>query len=425
MPIKARPETLAMMTAADKEVLMAIYRHRCLNEPLIHEYFYSDEPDGFTLSRLREFNSHDLLDFVEYGDSEYPAIFLSARGIQTLRELYQIPVHTVDEETGKKNRPICRASNLKMPEVLLNHQMHLSAFALAIEARIKGKVSYEYQDNKFIDSCTYAQPDGIFILPNCDLFLEMDMAHERQADLRAKWAHYRNYLSARERYLGRPKKIVVLFATENIKKGGIATRRKSVMTSLSKTIFDLFNEDFECYIGPGEELVDIAADLAMPAGGDLPITGFLTSEYGFKFSRPNIVPDVCGESYLYMRKLNKSGGVLSQDGRLQNFFLEDYTKRPISVLKRAISFPHTSSILRPALKREVPLLLLVPDEKSIYQDLASVDSLGTPGVYFTTGERLKEKPFPEALFRFDQLGKMYHFDDFSLKNDIFEKMGWF
>lgn len=51
-----------------------------------------------------------------------------------------------------------------------------------------------------------------------------------------------------------------------------------------------------------------------------------------------------------------------------------------------------------------------------------MDSLGTPGVYFTTGERLKEKPFPEALFRFDQLGKMYHFDDFSLKNDIFEKM---
>ena len=110
-----------------------------------------------------------------------------------------------------------------------------------------------------------------------------------------------------------------------------------------------------------------------------------------------------------------------QDGRPQNFFLEDYTQRPVSVLKRAASFSHTASLLQPVLKREVPLLLLCPDERSIYQDMASVDALGTPGVYCTTEERLRGRPFPEALFRFDQLGKMYHFDSPSLKNEIFEK----
>lgn len=421
MPIKARPETLAMITAADKEALMAIYRHRCLDEPLLHQYFYSDKPEDFTLARLREFNAEGLLDIVEYSGSEYPAIFLSSRGIQTLRELYEIPSFTVDKETGKKRSEITRAANLKMPEILLNHQMHLSAFALAIESRIKGRVPYEYQDNKFIDACTYAQPDGIFVLPNCDLFLEMDMAHERQAELRTKWGHYRNYLSARERYLKRPKKIVVLFATENLRPGGMATRRKSVLASLSKTIFDLFCEDFECYIGTSAELVKIAAQLALEGPGLPGIAPYLSSEMGFKLSRPTIVRDACRESYLYMRQLSEKGGVLIQDGRPQNFFLEDYTQRPVSVLKRAASFSHTASLLQPVLKREVPLLLLCPDERSIYQDMASVDALGTPGVYCTTEERLRGRPFPEALFRFDQLGKMYHFDSPSLKNEIFEK----
>jgi len=422
MPIKARPETLAMMTPADKEALMAIYRHRCLDEPLLHQYFYSDKPKNFTLSRLRTFNAEGLLDIVEYSGSEFPAIFLSSRGIQTLRELCEIPVFTIDEETGKRHMEIQRAANLKMPKILLNHQMHLNAFALAIEARIKGKISYEYQDNKFIDSCTYAQPDGIFILPRCDLFLEMDMAHERQSELKTKWGHYRNYLSARERYLKRPKKIVVLFATENLRPGGLATRRKSALTSLSKTIFDLFSEDFECYIGPSGELVEIAAQLALGESIFPETPACLFSELGFKFSRPNIVRDICRETYLYMRKLKDGGGVLFQEGRPQNFFLEDYTKRPVSVLKRAVSFPHTASLLQPVLKREIPLLLLCPDERSIYQDLTSVCALGTPCVYFTTEARLRERPFPEALFRFDQLGKMYHFDSFSLNSEVFEKL---
>lgn len=418
MPIKARPETLAMMTAADKKALMAIYRHRCLDELLLQKYFYPDEPDGFVLARLRDFNTHGLLDIVEYEASEYPAIFLSARGIQTLRELYDIPVYTLNEK-GKKKREIQRAADLKMPEILLNHQMHLSAFALAIEEKIAGKVPYEYQDNKFIDACTYAQPDGIFILPNCDLFLEMDMAHERMAELCNKWAHYRNYLSAKEHYLKRPKKIVVLFATENLKPGGLATRRKSILKSLSKTIFDLFGKDFECYIGPSSELVEIAAKLALSQGAPAPTP---PPELGFKLSCPNSVQEICGEPYLYMRKLDAGGKVLVQDGRPQHFFLEDYTTGAVSVLKRAASFPAAASLLWPKLKREIPLLVLVPDEKSILRDLAAVDSLGVPNVYFTTGQRLRERSFPEALFQIDQLGRFHHFDDYSLKNEILEKI---
>ena len=112
MPIKARPETLAIITAADKKALMAIYRHRCLNEPLLQRYFYPGEPDGFTLARLREFNTHELLDIVEYEAGEYPAVFLSARGIQTLRELYGIPAYILNER-GKKKREIRRAADLK------------------------------------------------------------------------------------------------------------------------------------------------------------------------------------------------------------------------------------------------------------------------------------------------------------------------
>lgn len=418
MPIKARPETMAMMTAADKKALMAIYRHRCLNEPLLQRYFYRDEPDGFILSRLREFNAHELLDIVEYEAGEYPAIFLSARGIQTLRELYDIPVYKVNEK-GKKKRVIQRASDLKMLEILLNHQMHLNELALAIEERVSGKIPYEYQDNKFIDACTYAQPDGIFILPNCDLFLEIDMAHERMAELCTKWGHYRNYLSAKERYLGRPKKIVVLFATENLKPGGLAIRRKSVLKSLGKAILDLFGRDFECFIGPSSEMVKVAATIALSTEYKMPS---LPPELGFTLSYPNSVREICGEPYLYMRKLDEQGKILVRDGRPQQFFLEDYTSGAVSVLKRAASFPATASLLWPKLKREVPLLVLVPDEKSILRDLSAIDSLGIPNVYFTTPKRLKEKSIPEALFSVDQLSRFHHFNDYSLKNEIFERI---
>ena len=419
MPIKARAETLAMMTEDDKKALMAIYRHRCLNEPLLRKYFYGGETTGYTLARLREFNSHGLLDIVEYEAGEYPAIFLSARGIQTLRELYQIPVFTVNEETGKRRREIQRAADLKMPEILLNHQMHLSEFALAIEKEIAGMVSYEYQDNKFIDSCTYAQPDGIFILPNCDLFLEMDMAHERMTELCKKWAHYRNYLAAKEHYLSRPKKIVVLFATENLKLGGLVTRRKSVLKSLGKTIFDLFGEDFECYIGPSSELVRVAVNVALSRDSKLPT--FLP-ELGFRLSYPQSVQELCGEPYLYMRRLDNEGKVNVQDGRLQHFFLEDYTAGAVSVLTRAASFPATASLLWPKLRKEIPLLVLVPDEKTILRDLSAIDSLGVPHVYFTTEQRLKERSLPEALFSIDQLGRFHHFNDYALKGEVFEKI---
>lgn len=418
MPIKARPETLAIITAADKKALMAIYRHRCLNEPLLQRYFYLGEPDGFTLAQLREFNTHELLDIVEYEAGEYPAVFLSARGIQTLRELYGIPVYTLNEK-GKKKREIQRAADLKMPEILLNHQMHLNELALAIEEKIAGKVDFEYQDNKFIDSCTYAQPDGIFILPDCDLFLEMDMAHERMTELCNKWTHYRNYLTAKEHYLKRPKKIVVLFATENLRPGGLATRRKSVLKSLSKTIFDLFGKELECYIGPSSEMVEVAENLALSQAALPPA---LPPELGFTLSYPDSVREICGESYLYMRKLDEDGKVIIQDGRPQHFFLEDYTTGAVSVLMRTASFPATASLLRPKLKREIPLLVLMPDEKTALRDLMAVNALGVVNVYFTTKKRLRERRFPKALFQIDQLGRFHHFSDYSLKTEVFEKI---
>ena len=123
-----------------------------------------------------------------------------------------------------------------------------------------------------------------------------------------------------------------------------------------------------------------------------------------------------------MRKLDAGGKVLIQDGRPQHFFLLVYTTGAVSVLKRAVSFPATASLLWPKLKREIPLLVLVPDEKTILRDLTAVDSLGVPNVYFTTRQRLEERSFPEALFHIDQLGRFHHFEDYSLKNEILERI---
>ena len=63
------------------------------------------------------------------------------------------------------------------------------------------------------------------------------MGNEESKILREKWTHYRNYFLSRDYQLHRKKRIIVLFATENVKK--LAARRKIIVRSLAETSMDL------------------------------------------------------------------------------------------------------------------------------------------------------------------------------------------
>lgn len=425
MPIKARLETLAQLSQEDKSALKAIYRHRCLDEALLQKFFYGREDDGqngFTLKRIQWFIQQELLGIDEFGDG-HCVFYLTNRGLQTVRELYDCPMYVIDKKTGNKVYDVT-AKQLQPANKLLDHQLHLNELSLDIETRC-GLPDGCYKDSKFASDFTYAQPDGVFELPGFDLFIEMDMAHERVADLCEKWEHYRNYRSSREYYLRRDKRIIVLFATENIKRS-LAYRRSKVLESLSRSVFDLIGETFDCYIGPSSEMAAVAERLISPQSGQEAFERlgmFLQEQMGFSFARPNAIREACGESYLYMRQLNEQKRPLVRDGRPQNFFMENYLDRPASVLRRIVTFGRTSSVLTPSMGRTVPLLVVVPDELSIYQDLAAVGGLGVQEVFFTTVKRLNERLFPEAVFQFDQLGNRYHFTDYSYQTRVHEKKG--
>lgn len=419
MPVKARPDTLAALTESDQAALKSIYCHRCLDETLLRQFFYRNQDNGqnhFTLSRIRWFIQQDLLGIDEYGGGKC-SFYLTNRGLQTVRALFDEPMFVIDRKTGRRKYDVT-CSTLRPAQNLLDHQIHLNALALDIEARCQLPAGC-YKDSKFASNFTYAQPDGVFELPEFDIFLEMDMAHERKAKLAGKWTHYRNYRSAREYYLRRNKKTIILFATENIRRSFVQ-RRGKVIQSIMESSMDLLCPTFDCYIGPSSEMAEVAERIIKSEDSVFrQAGGFLQSQLQFHFSRPVSVKEQCGEEYLYMRLLDERRRTLVRDGRPQHFFLENYLDRPMSVLKRAICHSHTLSLLKDA--PDIPLLLIVPDELSIYQDLRAAGEFGMKNIIFTTMKRLQSRIFPEALFQFDQMGNRFHFSDYSYSKEVHEK----
>ena len=73
------------------------------------------------------------------------------------------------------------------------------------------------------------------------------------------------------------------------------------------------------------------------------------------------------------------------------------------------------------LKRRVPYLVVAADERELYNDLKVVQAVDCSNIYFTTLERLQKSSFPEALFQFNSLGSIFHFEDFALEKRIYER----
>ena len=223
------------------------------------------------------------------------------------------------------------------------------------------------------------------------------MGNERLGFLRGKWDHYRAYFRSRDYQLHRRKKIIVLFATENVQK--LSRRRRTVVKSLVQTSMDLLGPTFECYIGPNEEMVEIAAESIVGASPRFQEAVRLMEDvHGARANQP---AQLSGPAWGAYRCIQPSGAT--------PFLFVDGYRQPASILKMTAYFGQTQAALAGGPYRRLRLLILVPGAAEAARDILSAGIRPGPEVCYVTLERLRERPLHEALFLFDQLGGRYCF----------------
>ncbi len=401
---KISQSVLSELKSGDKEALHAIYWHRCLNEDQLCSYIYGD-PE-YTLARIKRLVALGLLDIIEYENDCKCVFCLTVAGVQFVRDTSEIPLYTIHQRTGKRKYDE-QAGTLRPAYGLLRHQTYLNTLSLEL-IRACSLDPLCYKDSKFASSFTYAQPDGVVELPEFDFFLEMDMGTERSEALKEKWNHYRMYLSSRDYYLRRNKRIIVLFALENV--SSPSRRRVSVLSSMFHTGADLLGKSFDCYVGTSSELVSVARKLISGQNkATAQIVTVLNTHTTFKLYRPKALGTIYSGVYLHSSK--------------KQFLMEDFTDGALSALKNIMHFPALQIGIQEKLGCKPSMLLVCTDENTIYSDLKALQSLGQPDIYYTTISRLCTKPFHEALFQFDPLGNRFHFSDLDLNSHrvVYEK----
>lgn len=419
-------KTIESMSETDKQVLHAIYTHRCLTEDLLYRFFYKSMniSRDFTAKRVRWMIQHNLIEPIEYG-ADLPALFLTTQGIETYRYIEDIPVEVLDPETGTLQRALKTAADLKMKSNNIRHQIALSTFHLMFDARSNHEFFYSYVDEKFIRVSAAIRPDGLIQMNNADLFLEMDMGTERRDVLLSKWNHYREFLKSKN-YRYKEKKTIMLFIVNNVKL--VEQRRAVILSTLQVGLLDALDSMFEIYVDTPENLLDIVFRKFTPNSLQYiedfrSFSNTVLSLHQFVFSASSFMTKVAPySSYMaYIRKLDNNRHILVQDGRPQEFLFDSYLDRPLTVLHQITAHRKICAEMIRTIGRKIPYLVLVSDEKSFYQDLTLAQCLDLSDVYFTTRDRLASTSFPEALFQYDGNGNLFHFRDFGMQERVFER----
>lgn len=424
--VKAKPEIIRELTESDKNGLLSIYHHRCLNESLLYRYFYSkkDSDQSYARKRIQYMLENKLIESVDYS-AEFPAIFLTTAGIETIKLIFDMPADMWNPDTEQIEPFMKTASELKIQIKNLRHQMSLNEFVLEFEEQATGQIPYKYYDEKFMPQCSETMmPDGFIELNDCNIFLELDMATERSSHLALKWNSYRSFLSAPSSYYSE-KKLIVFFIIKDTTKA--EQRRNTVLASLQKGLVDKIDPQFEIYVDTAHNLMNILFDEIVPLTNEYrslidELRRLLTTQYGFRFSSADFVNKLNSSMKydFYMRKLNEKNCVLVENGRPQEYLLGLYLTRPLSVMHNILYHNYAMVALKSKVKRALPYLIIGASEKRIYNDLVVMNARGISNVFFTTPDRLKTKTFGEAIFQIDELGNLVHFNQ-SLTTPIHEQ----
>lgn len=421
---KVDEQIIKRLSDEDREGMLSIYQHRCLDERLLYQYFYSkaDIKQAYTNTHIKDLISYRLLEELDYGQS-FPALFLTTKGVETVKFLYGDGLKRL-YKYGDESISLPMASDLKMNRKNVNHQMHLNHFVLEFESYAKGKTFFRYYDEKFMPPASdFMMPDGMLELSGCFLFLEMDMGTESSGRLAQKWNSYRSFLNS-PGFFYQEKPIVMLFILDGVSNPDV--RKKNVAASLFGYIADRVNGQFEVYIDAPAALHEIIQThlIALEPESSCSETEVykdIRQTQGFLLSKPAFLTQVDAPFEFYIRKLNDQKKILTINGRPQEFLLDIWLDGRLSVLRNLVFFNRLSRQIVSMTKRPLSYLVVVPSEKWALTVLRIINSPQPQGVYFTTPTRLSACNWEGALFYIDQLGNLMHFTDASLKDMVHER----
>lgn len=406
------------LSKTDLFFLKNIYLLRCLTIKQAYNSFYKDSISNiskFVDTKLNKLIKENLIEEVLF-NRDYIALFLTKKGVDLVKEYYNIPIEIFDKKTKKITKGYYTAAQLKMSPRLIPHQVHLNQFILDFQDIYnykKMKFNYEYFDEKYVSKYFSIRPDGLINFLGVDLFLEMDMSSESKVQLLDKWKHYRTFLTSNN-YLNNPKKIIVFFIIENT--NNLDNRKKIVKSTATQILLDLFNDNFEIVIGSKNELLlklfnDIIPSIQQTNSKIEELKSIL--QINHKFNVSNAYPlkhSLNNSDYeFYVRKIDKENNIVVENGVLQEYFLDYFIPDSLSVINRIAYNSQNANVFKYHCKRDFKYIVVVEDIKKIYEELYLYDLTTEKNVYYTTIDRLKNFKFYEALIQFDSLGKAYSF----------------
>lgn len=408
------------MTKTQLFLLYAIYRYRCLNEELLSLIAKKDDIE----QDISDLIQKKYIRKEQYKIDQY-AYLITKEGIDALRIQKDIPSEIYDIDRGVK-RGYYRASELDLHPKYINHQIHTNKLIILIEEELKKRsIAYRFYNEKEASKYPNIRPDGIISFSNIDLFIEMDMSTESRKQLGEKWERYRQFLSSPS-FLYKERNIIVLFAVAGTSQEH--ERIQLVKKTIYEGLMDLLLKDIDFFVGNIQTIIDVLEKRIIPKTKeqDTPlffIKKTLEDQHGFSVSKikQETFKEVLDSPFsLYARK-TENKQIVSEQGRLQEFFVDDYFFCPTRTMSKVLYIEKISSIFRAKYKRTLHYLIVGKNEKEIYEDLKMMNVVGHSNVFFSTYARLKQKPFHEAIFQFDTFGNIHHFKNNGLSERVFEE----
>lgn len=410
-------ERAKKLTSHDIRFFYSIYEYRCLSEKQAYDYFYEEayvSLETFRRAKISKWVKNELIEVIEY--KEQKAIFLTNNAIEIIREEFGLSTNIVDSEKKVVRRGYYSAAELKMLPRLINHQVHLNQFVLDFKALAEEYgVNWKHYGEKFVSQYFGMRPDALLKFYGVDIFLEQDMSTESRVQLLAKWEGYRTFLRSNEAQ-GNTRKIIMLFIIDGTK--SVEKRKDLVRYTAGDSLIDLLGDKFDIYVGTRSELLDILFSNIIPSLQMMntmhsKLMKVMSEKHGFVIRDAARLRNFLVETeYSFMiYKTTEEGNLLSENGRIQEYLLDDATGCPFSMISKIAYHKRNSSAFFRENNRHISTIFIVDSEEEVKRHLKLSSLMGTDEIYFTTFNRLTKKDFSKALFQFDRSGAMYHFAD--------------
>lgn len=403
----------------DKDFLLAVYLHRCLNEELAAAYIYQGHQNPELYAGRR------ILFLLRQGVilEREGAYFLSTIGVNHVRRWFGERL-MVSYKPDKENKILPKSCDLKICSRNINHQLHLNQFAMKLKSYVPPQIPYSYYDEKFMPAAgNFIMPDGMAQMENEILFLEMDMGTESSKRLAQKWDSYRMFLNDPKSYYA-DKRVSMFFIIEGIAQPQV--RARNVITHIFKFLGDRFSSTFECYVNTPENCHEIIKSRFFKMNTALQrnqteCIEYLAANCGLTITAPRFFSELSGVFGFYARKVTSGNKIQMTDGHPQEFILDIWLDGRLSILRNIFYWERFSAEIEKRIGRRINYLIIVPSEAWILLLIKRMKIIVPKGICFSTPERLRCRFYPKMCFTIDSLLNIVHFKDHSYTETIHEK----